>query len=1436
MSQKILGIDLGTNSLGIAVRNADLGKNITEQLEYYTSIIFPSGVGTDKSGEYSYAAKRTKFRSTRRLYQSRKYRIWATLRLLIEHGCCPLKNEELDRWSRYDKEKGLKRQYPVDAEMFEQWVRLDFNCDGMPEYSSPYQLRKELMERVLDWNNPIDRYKFGRAMYHIAQRRGFKSSKGETLKESKEDVDVDTIDISGEMKKSEEKTSHKLSEYIVEHNLPTAGCAFARLEREGVRVRNSEYKAVQSQYRDEVDKICRYQHIDEIAPELHRSLVSTKKGEGTIFYRRPLRSQKGMVGKCTLEPTRRRCPVSHPDFEEFRALSFINNIKYRLSTEDEWKTLTADERQELFESLFTRANATFKFEDIRKWLEKKKQPTHFDYNTRTINYHDHTTVAGCPVISRLKKILGDNWRSCTIITEKSRTNFHTGEVHNVRYNYTDIWHLAYSSDDYEELAEFCENQMGFTKEQCSQMTRLWSAIQEGYASLSQKAIHNILPFLREGIIYSEAVAFAKIPDIIGHDQWEQQGNDIMEKLRCHIEENGYLRMIYGITNTLIANYKTSILDVPKNRHDTDYILDDTDKTEVHRCIINTLSTTRWNNFTSEEQDKLQHEVEQLYQKFFATSDRDYYKLPRQSDTMKEYLISRFPDISVKVWDTLYHHSQVGQFPQEKQITEVVDGKIMNYHPLGKPDIGSIKNPVALRALYVLRRAVNELLRHGFINEETRVVVETAREMNDANWRRAIEMYQKAREKENDAIIEIIKESRPNYTDADIEKGRLFFEQSEIPDLKKERIDNTIKKAHKEKAQLFAVDMQKYKLWKEQKFRCIYTGDIISLSNLFDDDIIQIEHTIPKSISFNNSLSNRTVCFTYANKQKNNRIPSELPNYSDIKDRIKPWEEKVVHIKAQIELWKGKAKTAATMERKNECLQQKHLWELEKDYWETKLNTFTVQKDDLNLGFRNSQIVDTRIITKYAFHYLKSVFSRVDVQKGSITANFRKILGLQSADEKKDRQKHSHHAIDAAVLTMIPHAAQRDRMLELFYQLQEADDMSKGTIQLKLKKEVDSCNIGTITGLVDSIEQNILVNHISKDQTLTPAKKKMRKTGKIVYKDKDSKTPFYKQGDSIRGKLHEDTFLGAIIPPKYTKDENGEYHIENKEKNSLHEDSIRYVVRRELDKLFPSNSPWTWDTLEKNIVNKELYTIMRSQFPENTSFKEAVAKGIYMLDKNGRKVNKIRHIRCYSDNTCPLCIKKQTYKSKDDYKQYYYAANNSNAYMAIYWSGIMGEKRDMEVRNLFDLAKMKETSEKMSIHDCFEKRKGDIPLYAIVRPGTNVLIFDKSEVKKGKEAHKEMIEKFRELDNEKISKRLYTISSFEKNGTTILLHHTRPDKDLGRGSSKIDLHNPNPKDRVAITMRYMLVEGTHFTIDGMGKIHFIQEPYKLQHEFQAFGQR
>ena len=51
--EKILGIDLGTGSIGISLRNPNISDELKEQLEYFSSDIFQAGVGKDKTGEYS---------------------------------------------------------------------------------------------------------------------------------------------------------------------------------------------------------------------------------------------------------------------------------------------------------------------------------------------------------------------------------------------------------------------------------------------------------------------------------------------------------------------------------------------------------------------------------------------------------------------------------------------------------------------------------------------------------------------------------------------------------------------------------------------------------------------------------------------------------------------------------------------------------------------------------------------------------------------------------------------------------------------------------------------------------------------------------------------------------------------------------------------------------------------------------------------------------------------------------------------------------------------------------------------------------------------------------------------------------------------------------------------------------------------------------------
>ncbi len=155
--------------------------------------------------------------------------------------------------------------------------------------------------------------------------------------------------------------------------------------------------------------------------------------------------------------------------------------------------------------------------------------------------------------------------------------------------------------------------------------------------------------------------------------------------------------------------------------------------------------------------------------------------------------------------------------------------------------------------------------------------------------------------------------------------------------------------------------------------------------------------------------------------------------------------------------------------------------------------------EVTSGFKNSQLVDAQLISKYAFHFMKSVFNNVSVQKGSITAEFRKIYAIQNKDESKDRDKHTHHAIDAAVLTLIPPPAKREDILQKSFDhyerwklglLRKDEDRDKQYHE-KPYKQFSLSHISYI-------ENNILVNNISKDKALTPAKKIVRKRGRIIY--------------------------------------------------------------------------------------------------------------------------------------------------------------------------------------------------------------------------------------------------------------------------------------------------------------------------------------------------
>lgn len=1375
---EILGIDLGTNSIGMTLREDD-------QFIWYGVYTFRKGVGEGKSGEFSLAAERTKHRSTRRLYNARRYRKWETLRVLIENDFCPLSLEKLNRWKYYKKGEG--RKFPVDDKAFQEWIKLDFNQDGLPDFSSPYQLRRLLINEQLDLSIRKQRYMVGRALYHIAQRRGFKSSR-------KVGANEKTAVYKGS---KETGTIGRNSYELMIEEKGSLGAAFAFMEDEGVRIRNRY--TLRSDYLAEVKMILDVQgsNID-----FEEDIIKA------IFFQRPLRSQKGLIGKCTMEPNKPRCPISHPSYEEYRAWSFVNNIKYRTDRGNRFELLPLEVRYKIVEEKLLIKSSKTTFKNIRKFI------TSGDRKTWELNYSpkmDKMTVSTCPVSAYLKAAFGENWKDTVISSNKTRTN-KDGRTHAKSYNIDDIWHLAFNFEDEEYYKEFLIKQLNLEDDQVDQLLKLWNNLPVGYANLSLKAIRNILPFLSEGIIYSEAVFLAKIPEIIGENLFAENKEFILDELHGQIKENRHHKTIINITNSLIADYKVLSWENKFAHKNVSYLLDETDQIDVKNASKKHFGANKWDNKGEEKQTQIIEQVEQKYQEFFSTSKRDYFTQPKLVDQINNFLLGNF-NVSEEEVERLYHPSMIDIYPSSD------DQKFLK-----SPKTRAFKNPMAYKTLHKLRHVINHLIEKNLIDSDTRVVVEIARDLNSKNKRAAIEDYQRNRERENaefaKAIAELIKDPEFNGSanpDSKKDRDKLRLWTDQLPNK-----DETLSEILATKD-----DVRKYRLWKEQKCVCFYTGKIIRITDLFNNNIIDFEHTIPRSKSFDNSLANLTVCYADYNRNiKGNKIPTELQNYDEefhgysaIKPRLTEWEDKIESLYNQIQTQVRSSKNAMDKESKDYAIRKRHLLQMEYDYWRNKVDRFT--REDVPTGFKNSQLIDTQIISKYAYHYLKTVFSQVETIKGSVTSEFRKIYGIQPKEEEKDRSKHYHHAIDAAVLTLLPSSAKRKEILEKSYEYEEAYDGDQ--------YHEDPFN-GFNYSMLTKMKNEILINNIKdQDRTLTPVKKYVRKRGRIEYlrdsngelirDENGDKIPKVAQGDAVRGQLHEESFRGMIKIA--AKDEHGSLLRDEDdniiyEKDSKGNEVFKMVGRKPIEKVnFKTDI----------IIDQHLANHVRAQ----------IAIGVKPNELKDFQGNTIRRLRCEvkvgrgvmnPDNATK--VKMQTYKSDKEYKNYYYTDSGDNYMFGLYENG---NGRKIVSINTLEATRYALDQNKDSTKEIFNSvepvmigrgknaKEGD--LVHIFLPGQKVIFFleDKEEIK--------------DLSEKELSKRVYFVKRLYQAevGNMVFQYHleSRSDEQLSKeygakgrnGFSVNDLDNEFSPPRILYTPTKdnFIIEEKDFKMSLDGSIEF-----------------
>ncbi len=1502
MRQKILSLDLGSNSIGAIIRNP----SEEDQFEKATVITFETGVGKDKEKKYtiSLAANRTDKRSIRRLYQSRKYKLWAVLESLIKDKSklyCPISEESLKRWKYYNKEEAQNdnggRRYPLDDVLFAKWIKLDFNNDGKPDYISPYQLRSELATVKLDFSDENNRFKLGRALYHIAQHRGFKSSKIVKNKDEEENEQISSDEeiIIGAEKPKQEKFNKEIEKlgFSYDPETDTVGVIFAKIETEGIyhperKVEGIRIRKNLHQYVTRKMLIKEVKHIFEFQELDFKIIFDEEYSKSAIFWQRPLRSQKGLVGHCTLENIKvfdktkgkeiivgkKRCPVSRPEFEEFRAFSFINNISYRIkgAKNAEWQFLPNDMRSELYRKNFL-VQKDFDFSKIHAWIKNKNGHENWE-----LNYNPKTNVSACVVSARLQKIFGEQWNR--LIIRKDRND----NEYNAPF-YEDAWHVLFESDDEDFVEEYGKTKLGLAeKDKIQKLRSLWYAMPVGYAQLSLKAINNILPFLRDGFIYTDAVLLGKVPEILGENIWNENKALITESLKKEvIEKNRNEKRILNIVNSLIAQYKSFPKEKRFAERNLDYVIgsrdnkfpmesSERDDNQIIKAAEDGFGKKAWNEFSDEERINFIQGITQQYQGFFSSKEREFYSLPRLGDAMKKFLADNFPGMlycqntfkrvddakdkctceKCRLLNKLYHPSMIAIYPEAREEFYKYGSIQKSMIMLGSPQTGAFKNPMAMRTLYELKKLINYFIATGQIDQETRVIVEVGRELVDTNKRWAYAAYQDIRKEENkefaNAIRELLKDPEAEGSIAnadsgdDIDKFRLWYEMIESAEgfdklgrfITIDEDRNPIKKNKKrkknqqtendedsfefsenhfdrikkeawvklKKAKENVID--KYRLWKEQQYRCIYTGNMIKITDLFKENLIDIEHTIPRSISFDNSLANKTVCYADFNRNiKKNRIPFKLDNYDEIKQRIEKWEQKVKDLETRVEFWKGKSKHASTPEQKKNAIRQKHLWQFELDYWKNKVDRFTMQ--EVKAGFKNSQLKDTQLISKYAFHYLKSYFDKVEVQKGEVTALFRKILDIQETGTEKDRSKHSHHAKDAIVLSVIPSFAIRDKMLEVWYKLQEEKKMlvsetenNRAHIIYEIKKLEDElsqliqqCRLPKrLNSTIKKLDEELLINNIARNRSVIPASKKVRFNGKT----------FITKGDSIRGELHLATTYGKIHMVERDKNNKPKKTANGSWKFKIGKDEFNFALRQEINK----------DLKIDKIVDPELKRIIKKQMGNRTlAVTLSEDGGLYMLNKNGSRANKIRHVRCFADDVSnPVKIKPHLIQGKNDHKNYYWAKNGENIVCAFYQKIKLDTKgneeldRGLEIISLMDVADLVKADAIKTINDLeiYRKDKNGNPLfdeegnkekpYAILKPGMKVIFYDENL-----EELKPTIDEGPNNYKKRISYRTYILIKFS-GGQLTFIHHlvARSDDDLKKSYPKEHVFMINDKGK------------------------------------------
>lgn len=444
----ILGLDIGPNSLGWALleflEKGKGGASVPHRLVDAGVRVFPEGVDRTQQGtEQSKSAARREARSARRIHQRRNRRRGILKEILTKARILPKKEDEFS--------------------------------DLMSK--NPYELRARGLDKKLSLTE------LGRVLYHLAQRRGFKSNR--KSEKDKEDGKVKT-GISELQAKIDAEACSTLGEYL--HKF--------RAKNTEDRLRG--HYTHRNMYENEFGKLWEKQSA------YYPGILTEKLREnayGAIFFQRPFdirerwgknleRLPKGAnawrapeVGACEYEKDEKRSPRATWYAQRFRLLQDVNNIRIIDTKSGELLNLTKEQRVKVIECLGS--SEAKPFDELRKLLGLGE---HFKFNLEEAGR---------------KGLKGNQTEWNLRVSFKKGGKDYAGLSVDAR---DEIIASLIEEEDPEALRKKAVEVWGLTEEGAERLLK--SKLEGGYLNLSVKAIKRLLPHLEAGKNYMEAVEAA----------------------------------------------------------------------------------------------------------------------------------------------------------------------------------------------------------------------------------------------------------------------------------------------------------------------------------------------------------------------------------------------------------------------------------------------------------------------------------------------------------------------------------------------------------------------------------------------------------------------------------------------------------------------------------------------------------------------------------------------------------------------------------------------------------------------------------------------------------------------------------------------------------------------------------------------------------------